>query len=98
MSKIMKGIAAFAVSGVVLVMPVAAHAGTAVNWTARTCAAEKAWVKHPATARLNTMMTDSENAPWKYIGEDADGLYRDVRGGKTQYIAKDEKYFSEDCG
>lgn len=98
MNKIMSGITTVAVGGIVLVVPVAANASTAVNWSQRTCAAERAWVKHPATARLNTMLTDSENAPWKYIGEDAVGLYRDVRGGKTTYIAKDEAYFAKDCG
>ncbi len=68
------------------------------SWTARTCAAYAAWAKHPSTARLNAMLTDSENAPYKYIGEDAIGLYKDVRSGAAaSYVAKDEKYFAEDC-
>ena len=37
------------------------------------------------------MLTDSENAPYKYIGEDAIGLYKDVRSGAAaSYVAKDE--------
>ena len=72
-------------------------ADASVSWTARTCAAEQLYVKHPATVNLDTMVTDSFHVPWKYVGEDASGLYADVRGGKTKYISKDEKYFAEDC-
>ena len=64
----------------------------------RTCAAYTAYVHHPSTGRLDTMLTDSENTPYKYIGEDAVGLYKDVRSGAAaSYITKDKGYFSKDC-
>jgi hypothetical protein len=67
------------------------------SWSQRTCAAYQAYVRHPSTGRLDAMLTDSENAPYKYVGEDAIGLYKDVRAGDTSYIAKDEGYFTKDC-
>lgn len=97
MNTIVKGIAAGVVGFTVLVVPVAAHAGTTVSPAQQTCAAYKAWLAHPSTARLNAMLTASENAPYKYVGEDAVGLYKDVRSGKTTYLAKDEAYFAKDC-
>jgi hypothetical protein len=64
----------------------------------KTCAAYRAWLAHPTTVRLNAMMNASEAAPWKYVGEDATGLYSDVRSqAKAKYIAADKKYFTEDC-
>jgi hypothetical protein len=83
---------------VTAITPHAAVAQAAVTPAARTCAAYAAWHAHPTTVRLNAMMTASFSAPWKYTGEDADGLYSDVRShSAAKYIAKDEKYFTEDC-
>lgn len=62
-----------------------------------TCAAYQAWVRRPTTANLDTMVVDSLHAPYKYAGEDAIGLYKDVASGKSTYVAKDEAYFSKDC-
>ena len=68
------------------------------SWSQRTCAAYQAYVRHPSTGRLDAMLTDSENAPYKYVGEDAIGLYKDVRSGAAaSYITKDKGYFSKDC-
>jgi hypothetical protein len=75
----------------------ASPASASVNWTARTCAAEQAYVDRPTTANLDAMMTDSLHAPWRYVGNDAAGLYSDVRSGSVKYVASDERYFSEDC-
>lgn len=73
-------------------------AQAATTPAARTCAAYRTWVAHPSTGRLNTMLTDSETAPWKYVGEDAVGLYKDVRrGAAASYITKDKAYFAKDC-
>ena len=69
----------------------------AVNWTQRTCAAERAYVQHPTTARLDVMAADSFHVPWRYVGQDAWGLYSDVRSGSTKYVSKDESYFASDC-
>jgi len=84
-------------AGTMILHPAPAHAATTVNWTARTCAAERAWVKHPTAANLDTMTADSFHVAWKYVGEDAESLYHDVRSGRTQYEAKDKSYFSKDC-
>jgi hypothetical protein len=101
MRKLLAGTAAAvaAVAGL-LVMPAhAAQARPAVNWTARTCAAVTAWERHPAPGRLVTLAADSLRVPWKYLGEDAWQLYRDVRvegpGGK--YVSDDEQYLYNDC-
>ncbi len=72
-------------------------AAASVSWAAKTCAAEQAYVQHPSSANLDVMMTDSFRAPWKYVGQDAAGLYSDVRGGSVKYVAKDEAYFASDC-
>lgn len=72
-------------------------ASASVNWTARTCAAEQAWVKHPSTANLDVMAEDSFRAPWRYVGDDAWGLYSDVRSGSAKYVKADIGYFRQDC-
>lgn len=65
----------------------------------KTCAAYRAYLAHPTTVRLNAIMVVSFSTPWKYVGEDATGLYSDVRShAAAKYIAKDKKYFTEDCG
>ncbi|HEY1705639.1 MAG TPA: hypothetical protein VGG75_38630 [Trebonia sp.] len=76
-----------------------ANAATATATPAqRTCAAFATWDHKRTTANLNTMMTVSESAPWKYTGEDAAGLYSDVRSGAAaKYVTEDVKYFGEDC-
>lgn len=69
-----------------------------VNWVKETCTAEQAWVHHPTTANLDTMAADSFSAPWRFVGDDAWGLYSDVRSGAPgKYIKADEKYFGQDC-
>lgn len=73
-------------------------AQAAVSPSHRTCWAEQSYIQHPSAMALNTMLTASEGAPWKYIGEDAASLYAAVRGGKpAATVAKAEAYFSEDC-
>jgi hypothetical protein len=40
-------------------------------------------------------MKDSFHVPWKYLGEDADDLYRAVRAHRDTSTAV--QYFYEDC-
>lgn len=71
---------------------------TPASAASRTCAAFRAWDAHRTSAHLDALMTDSESVPWKYIGEDASGLYSDVRSGaKAKYIVSDIRYFESDC-
>lgn len=66
---------------------------------AATCDAYAAWLAHPTTQNLDHMMTVSEKAPWKYAGQNAAGLYSDIRSGaKRKYVLSDERYFNRDCG
>lgn len=76
----------------------AAHAATASATPAqKTCAAFKVWDHQRTTAHLDAMMTDSFTTPWKYVGDDASGLYADVRASAAKYVASDIKYMAEDC-
>jgi hypothetical protein len=69
-----------------------------VNWHQRTCSAFTAWDRHRTAGRLDTLTADSFHVPWKYLGEDVAGLYRDVRGGKVKYLGDDATYVNQDCG
>jgi hypothetical protein len=99
--RLFRHVAVFAAPAIVVAGILAngtAHASVAAQTPAqRTCAAFSTWDHKRTTANLNAMLTVSESAPWKYVGEDAAGLYTDVRSGKTGYIAEDVKYFGEDC-
>jgi hypothetical protein len=76
----------------------AASAAQSTNWTGKTCAAFSSWEQHPTTDNLDTLMADSFHVPWRYLGNDAAGLYTDVRSGApAKYIANDKKYLHEDC-
>jgi hypothetical protein len=90
-------VAAPAITITVWAMPASATTATPATPATKTCAAFKTWNVHRTTANLNTMMTDSEAAPWKYVGEDAASLYADVRSNATKYVAKDVVYFGQDC-
>jgi hypothetical protein len=88
-------VAAPAIAITVWAMPASATTATP---TTRTCAAFVKWDHARTTANLNSMMTVSETAPWKYVGEDAAGLYSDVRGkAAAKYVTADIKFFGEDC-
>ena len=69
-----------------------------VNWQARTCAAERAWAARPSYGRLVVVLADSVHVPWRYVGQDAAGLYGDVRSkAPAKYLLADERYFAADC-
>jgi hypothetical protein len=72
-------------------------ASASVSWTARTCAAEQAYAAHPTVANLDAMAADSFHVSWRYVGQDAWGLYSDVRSGSVKYVKADERYFRQDC-
>jgi predicted component of type VI protein secretion system len=76
----------------------AVRAATPVNWHQRTCAAFTAWDRHRTAAGLDTLTADSFRVPWKYLGEDVAGLYRDVRSGKTSRLGDDATWVNQDCG
>ena len=76
---------------------VASVVAPSVDWAARTCSAERAYVAHPTSARLDVMAVDSFRAPWRSVGRDAWGLYSDVRSGSVKYVRADEGYFRADC-
>jgi hypothetical protein len=77
-------------------------ANASVTSQAKVCAAFAAWEKHRTTANINAVVADTLAMAWsgsaRYVGEDAAGLYGDVRGGAAaKYVTSDVKYMTEDC-
>ncbi len=95
--RITAGIAAAGIAVTVFALPASASARPAPSWTARTCSAFTAWERHPGTARLDTLASDSFHVPWRYLGVDVWGLYSDVRSGSVKYVHSDVRYVAEDC-
>jgi hypothetical protein len=95
---VVAGVAGFAVFVAMSRTPAHAVNGTPASAVSKTCAAFKTWEHSKTNAHLDAMMADSFAAPWKYVGQDAAGLYSDIRGkAKSSYVNSDLKYFREDC-
>ena len=92
--RILAGIAAAGLTAT-LALPAQASVKPA-SWTQRTCTAFAAWEKHPSTARLVTLGTDSLHVSWKYLGGDVWQLVNDVHA-QPKYLSDDEQYIYEDC-
>jgi disulfide bond formation protein DsbB len=92
-------ILALPVIAVGLVIGATTASATTATPTAKTCAAFAKWDHARTTGNLDAMLTASMAAPWRYVGEDAAGLYSDVRDGAAgaKYVVKDVTYFAEDC-
>ena len=69
-----------------------------VSWHARTCQAFYAWDAHRTSAHLDTLMTDSEHVPWRWLGGDVLNVYRDIRGHNSKYLGDDATAVNQDCG
>jgi hypothetical protein len=94
--RILAGIAAAAITVTAYAIP--AHASARpVNWAQRTCTAFAAWGRHPTTANLDTLASDSFRVPWRYLGNDIWALYSDVRSGSVKYVSDDEQQTYTDC-
>ena len=92
-------LAGIAVILALCVHPMGANAATTtarVDWPGAVCHGFTRWEQHRDTADLDRMMTASVHVPWKYLGSDADSLYRAVRAHRDADVPV--QYLADDCG
>lgn len=63
----------------------------------RTCAAFRVWDEHRTAVHLDAMLTASEHAPWRNLGNDVDVVYADVRDGDRYDLPGDIAGIKTDC-
>lgn len=72
---------------------------TVPNGNSQTCSAFSTWNHHRTLGNLESLMSRSTTAQWKYLGGDVWQMYGDIRadGLSGKYVSRDIKFVQEDC-